>query len=129
MIGLSDTRLEVIMRTAEPLPEKKCHEFLERVAAVLQVRGEIKDEDVVSAVQLALGALIYNSAAWKKWSRNRLETRQDEQGFDAPFASPPARLTTWRAWRLPPWSTKLWNWATSVFAASLAWCENKYYFE
>ena len=128
MIGLSDNQLEVIMGTAAPLPEDKCQEFLERVAAVLQARGQINNDDVVSAVQLALGALIYNSAAWKNWKRNRLTTRQDGQGFDAALADPRAALATRRAWRLPPWFTKFRNWATSVFADALAWGK-KYYFE
>jgi hypothetical protein len=82
-IGLSDNQLEVIMRTAEPLPEEKCQEFLQRVAAVLQVRDQINDDDVAAAAQLALGALIHNSAAWKNWDRNALPTRQDALGFDA----------------------------------------------
>jgi hypothetical protein len=128
MIGLSDNQLEVIMRVAAPLSEEKCQEFFERVAAVLQVRGQINDDDVAAAVQLALGALIRNSAAWKNWNRNWLPTRQDGQGFDAPLAGPPAALTTWRG-RLPPRFTKFRNWATSVFADALAWGKNKYYFE
>ena len=52
MIGLSDSQLEIIMSTAEPLGEGKCQEFLERVAeavgAVVQVRGQINDDDVQS---------------------------------------------------------------------------------
>jgi len=43
MIGLSDGQLEIVMRTAEPLAEESCQEFLERVAAavtaVLNMRG------------------------------------------------------------------------------------------
>jgi hypothetical protein len=70
MIGLSDSQLEIIMDMAEPLAEEKCQEFLERVAAVLQVRGQINDDDVSAAVQLALRGLIHNSAVWKEWSRN-----------------------------------------------------------
>ena len=62
MIGLSDSQLEIIIPTAEPLAEKKCQEFLERVAeavaAVLQVRGQINDDDVSIAVKLALRDLI-----------------------------------------------------------------------
>ena len=112
MIGLSDNQLEVIMRVAAPLSEGKCQEFLERVAAaaavVLEMRGQINDDDVAVAVQLALRSLTHNSAASQNWNRNR--------------------LPTWRG-RLPPWSTKLRNWATSVFAAALAWGKNKYYFE
>ncbi len=108
MIRLSDSQLEIIMSTAELLAEETCQEFLERVAAVLQVHGQINDDDVSAAVKLALRGLIHNSAVWKEWSRNSLPPHQDGQGFDVPLAGPPAALTTWRAWRLlPAWSTKL----------------------
>lgn len=108
MIGLSDNQLEVIMRKAAPLSEENCQEFLERVAgavaAILQMRGQINDDDVAVAVQLALGALIHNSAAWQNWNRNRLPTRRERKGFNA-----------------LPWSTKPRKWVTQVFAASLPW--------
>src|ERR1035437_7146244 len=78
MIGLSDNQLEVIMRVAAPLSEGKCQEFLERVAAavavVLEMRGQINDEDVAVAVQLALRSLTHKSAASQNWNRNRLPT-------------------------------------------------------
>ena len=49
MIGLSDSQLEIIMSTAEPLAEENRQEFLERVAeavtAVVQVRGRINDDE------------------------------------------------------------------------------------
>ena len=113
MIDLSDNQLELIMRVAAPLSEGKCQEFLERVAeavaVVLQMRGQINDADVAVAVQLALRGLTHNSAASQDRTRNRLPTR--------------------RVWRLPPWSRKLRNWATSVFAGALAGGKNKYYFE
>ncbi len=68
MIGLSDGQLEIVMRTAEPLAEESCQEFLERVAAavaaVVNVRGQITDDDVSAAVQLALRGLINNSGGW-----------------------------------------------------------------
>jgi hypothetical protein len=112
MIGLSDNQLEVIMRVAAPLSEGKCQEFLERVAAavavVLEMRGQINDEDVAVAVQLALRSLSHNSAASQNWNRNWL-----------PTATRRGRL---------PWSIKFWNWATSVLADALAWGK-KYYFE
>jgi hypothetical protein len=79
-------------------------------------------------VQLALRSLTHNSAASQNWNRNRLPTREGGQGFDGPLAGLLAALATRRG-RLPPWSTKLRNWATSVFAAALAWGKNKYYFE
>jgi hypothetical protein len=108
MIGLSDSQLGIIMSAAEPLVDEKCQEFLERVAeavaSVLQVRGQINDDDVSVAVQLGLRALLNNSAVWKEWNRNSLATRQSEQGFDEPLAGPRPVLKTWRAL---PWSTKL----------------------
>jgi len=69
MIGLSDSQLEIILDTAEPLPEDKCQDFLQRVAAGLQARGQINDDDVSVAVKQALRALIHSSAAWKEWWR------------------------------------------------------------
>jgi hypothetical protein len=121
MIGLSDNQLEIIMRAAEPLAEEKCQEFLERVAAVLQVHGQINDDDVSAAVKVALRGLVHNSAVWKEWSRNSLPPHQDGQGFDVLLTGPPAALTTWRAWHLlPAWSKKLRKWATQVFVASPA---------
>ena len=115
MIGLSDNQLEIIMSEAEPLSDETCQEFLERtaaaVAAVLQVRGQINDDEVSAAVRLALRGLIENSAAWKNWNA----TRQDAQ-FDARLDAP----GTWHARRLLPWSTKLRKWATQIFAASPA---------
>jgi hypothetical protein len=87
MIGLSDNQLEIIMSEAEPLADETCQEFLERtaaaVAAALQVRGQINDDDVSAAVRLALRGLIENSAAWKNWNA----TRQDGQ-FDARLSAP-----------------------------------------
>ena len=115
MIGLSDSQLEIVMRTAEPLAEESCQEFLERVAAavaaVLNVRGQITNDDVSAAVQLALRGLINNSAVWKNRNSNSLSTGQDGQ-FDAP----PAALTTWRL--LGVCCKNLRTWATQVFATS-----------
>ena len=115
MIGLSDSQLEIVMRTAEPLAEESCQEFLERVAAavaaVLNVRSQINDDDVSAAAQLALRGLINNSAVWKNRNSNSLSTGQDGQ-FDAP----PAALTTWRL--LEACRKKLRKWTTQVFATS-----------
>jgi hypothetical protein len=61
-LGLSDNQLEVIMRTAKPMAEEKCQEFLQRVAAILPVRGQINDNDVSVAVHRALGDIIRDSA-------------------------------------------------------------------
>jgi hypothetical protein len=121
MIDLADNQLEAIMRVATPLPEGKCQEFLERVAGalavVLQMRGQINDDDVAVAAQLALRSLTHNLAS-QNWSGKRF-----------PTPSPRAAAPTRRAWRFAPPSTKLWNWAASVFADALAWSKGRYYFE
>ena len=65
-IGLSDNQLEVIMRTAEPLAEEKCQEFLQSVAAILPARGQINDNDVFVAVHRTLGDMFRNLAVWKE---------------------------------------------------------------
>jgi hypothetical protein len=76
MIGLSDSQIEIILGTAEPLPDDKCQDFLERVAAVLQTHSQINDDDVSVAVKQALRALVHSSAAWKEWrSQNSLPAR------------------------------------------------------
>jgi len=111
MIGLSEDQLEIIMSTAEPLAEENCQQFLERVAALLQVRGQINDDDVAAAVHLALRALIHNSVVWKEW--NSLTPRQNGQAFDEPLAGPHSNLEPRRTWR-PARSTKL-----SLFATGL----------
>ena len=113
MIGLSDSQLEIVMRTAEPLAEESCQEFLERVAAavaaVLNVRGQITDDDVSAAVQLALRGLINNSAVWK----NRNPTSLPRTGNSTRRR---LLLTTWRL--LGACCEKLRKWAAQVFATS-----------
>jgi hypothetical protein len=108
MIGLSDSQLEIVMENAEALAEDKCQDFLERVAAVLQERGQINDDEVSAAVQLALRDLIHNSAVWKEWRRNSLASHEDGQEFDSRPSGAPVALTTRRAWRLfPAWCMNL----------------------
>src|SRR3974377_1980219 len=77
-MGLRHNQLEVIMRTAEPLAEEKCQEFLQRVAAILPMRGQISDDDVSVAVHRALGDIIHNSAVWKEWNQNSHPTLQGD---------------------------------------------------
>ena len=65
-LGLSDNQLEVIMRTAKPMAEEKCQEFLQRVAAILALRGQINDNDVSVAVHRALDDMIRNFGVRKE---------------------------------------------------------------
>ena len=94
MIGLSDSQLEMVMENAEALAEDKCQAFLERVAAILQERGQITDDEVSGAVHLALRDLIHNSAVWKDWRRNALASHEEREEFDAPPSGPSVALTT-----------------------------------
>jgi hypothetical protein len=75
-IDLSDNQLEVIKRAAEPLAEETRRKFLQRVAAVLPVRGQINDDEVSAAVHRALSDIIRNSAVWKEWNQNSHPTLQ-----------------------------------------------------
>jgi len=109
MIGLSVSQLEIVMENAEALAEDKCQAFLARVAAVLQKRDQINDDDVSAAVQLALRDLIHDSAVWKEWRRHSLASLEGGEEFDSRPSDPPAALTTWRTWRLAPaWYMNLW---------------------
>src|SRR5690349_19780934 len=86
MISLSDSQLEIIICEAESMAEKSCGDFLERVATILQVRGQIDDADVSMAVRQALRELIHNSDVWKDWKRNTLPMLEDEQRPEAQFS-------------------------------------------
>jgi hypothetical protein len=109
MIGLSDSQLEVVMENAEALAEDKCQAFLATVAAVLQKRDQINDDDVCAAVQLALRDLIHDSPVWKEWRRHSLPSLEDRQESDWRPSGAPAALTTWRTWRsAPAWCMNLW---------------------
>ena len=70
MIGLSDNQLEVIMRVAAPLSEGKCQEFLERVAAavavVLEMRGQINDDDIAVARWESTRPLLVRVLRWQR---------------------------------------------------------------
>jgi hypothetical protein len=127
MIGLSDSQLEIIMSAAESMAEEKCQELLEGVAAavsaVLQVRGQINDDDVAIAVQLGLRALIHNSDVWKEWKRNSLATPKNGQAVDAPLAGPRPTLNSSRGWRsLAGWSMPLLRFASGLRRLGLpAW--------
>jgi hypothetical protein len=109
MIGLSDSQLEIVMENAEALAEDKCQAFLARVAAVLQKRDQINDDDVSAAVQLALRDLIHASPVWKEWRRHSLPSHEGGQESESRPSDPPVALTPWRIWRLAPaWSMNLW---------------------
>jgi hypothetical protein len=58
MIGLTDTQLKIVMNAARLLPVEKRDIFLQRIAAMLAVRGRgrFTDTDVADVAQLAMAA-------------------------------------------------------------------------
>ena len=60
MIGLTDTQLKIVMNAARLLPVEKRDTFLQRIAAMLALRGRgrFTDTDVADVAQLALAGLI-----------------------------------------------------------------------
>ena len=58
MIGLTDPQLEIIMAAANAVPVERRGIFLERVGAMLKVRGRFTDADVADVAKLAVRGLI-----------------------------------------------------------------------
>jgi hypothetical protein len=60
MIGLTDTQLKIVMHAARSIPVEKRDTFLQRIAAMLALRGRgrFTDTDVTDVAQLALPGLI-----------------------------------------------------------------------
>ena len=63
MIGLTDTQLKIIMQAARVLPVEKRDTFLQRIAAMLALRGRgrFTDTDVADVAQLAMAGLIQSA--------------------------------------------------------------------
>jgi hypothetical protein len=64
MIGLTDTQLEIVMGAARVLPVEKRDVYLQRIAAMLAVRGRgrFTDTDVADVAHLALAGLVQQTA-------------------------------------------------------------------
>jgi hypothetical protein len=60
MIGLTDTQFKIVMNAARLLPVEKRDIFLQRIAAMLALRGRgrFTDTDVADVAQLATAGLI-----------------------------------------------------------------------
>jgi hypothetical protein len=58
MIALIDHQLEIITTAANAVPVERRGIFLERVGAMLKVRGRFSDDDVADVVKLAMAGLI-----------------------------------------------------------------------
>ena len=65
MIALNDAQLKIVMAAASPVPPEKRSQFLERIAAMLTLRGRghFTDADVNAAAKLALRGLVQEPAA------------------------------------------------------------------
>jgi hypothetical protein len=65
MISLNDAQLKTVMAAASQVPHEKRAQFLERIAAMLKLRGRghFSDGDVGDTVKLALVGLVHESAA------------------------------------------------------------------
>ena len=65
MIGLTDTQLGTVMDMARTLPVEKRDLYLQRIAAMLAVRGRgrFNDADVADAAKLAMAAFVQTPTA------------------------------------------------------------------
>ena len=63
MISLNDAQLRIVKAAASHVPPAKRTQFLERVSAMLQMRGRGHDDDVASVTALALTGLAHQPAA------------------------------------------------------------------
>ena len=65
MISLNDVQLKTVMAAASHVPVEKRDLYLQRVAAMLTLRGRghFADGDVDNAVKLALVGMVHASAA------------------------------------------------------------------
>ena len=63
MVSLTDTQLAIVMGAARVLPVEKRDTFLQRIAAMLAMRGRgrFTDTDVADVAQLALCGLIQSA--------------------------------------------------------------------
>jgi hypothetical protein len=63
MISLSDHQLDVVMGAAGTVPVERRDIFLQRVGAMLNLRGRFTDADVHDVATLAMCGLVPTSAA------------------------------------------------------------------
>jgi hypothetical protein len=64
-LGLTDNQLTTVMDMAGTLPVEKRDLYLQRIAAMLTMRGRgrFNDADVADVVQLAMAGLVHQPAA------------------------------------------------------------------
>jgi hypothetical protein len=62
MISLSDRQLSVVMAAARTLEPDRRDVFMQRVGAMLRLRGRFTDDDVGAVAQAALTGLVQPAA-------------------------------------------------------------------
>jgi hypothetical protein len=62
-LPIATSELKTVMATTAQLPQAKRDIFLQRVAAMLRMRGHFNDSDVAEVAQLALTGLTHQPAA------------------------------------------------------------------
>jgi hypothetical protein len=62
LIGLTDPQLKIIMTAANAVPVERRDIFLQRVGAMLRMRGRFTDADVADVAALAACGLVHQSA-------------------------------------------------------------------
>jgi hypothetical protein len=63
MVSLSDSQLEIVTTAANAVPVERRGVFLERTAAMLNMRGRFSDSDVQDVTQLAMAGLVQTPTA------------------------------------------------------------------
>ena len=63
MIGLTDIQLKIVMHAARLVPVEKRDTFLQRIAAMLTMRGRghFTDGDVTDVAKLAMAGLVHTA--------------------------------------------------------------------
>ena len=63
MVSLTDSQLKTVMDAAGTLPIERRDTFLQRVGAMLRMRGRFSDADVSDVAKLSLTGLAHQPAA------------------------------------------------------------------
>jgi hypothetical protein len=63
MVSLTDSQLAAVMAAPRPLPAERRDLFLQRVGAMLRMRGRFTDSDLADVVKLATAGLTQQPAA------------------------------------------------------------------
>jgi hypothetical protein len=63
MVSLSSRQLAIVMTAARPLPPERRDIFLQRVGAMLKLKGRFSDADVADVAELALSGLLQTTDA------------------------------------------------------------------